>query len=581
MRGLGALLALAWELRLPLLGAALLGAATVGAGVGLMAASAWLIATAALHPSIADLQVAIVGVRFFGVARGTLRYAERLLSHSVTLRLLARLRVWLYRRLEPLVPARTGGFHSGDLLARIVGDVESLEGFSVRALTPLLVVLLTAGGVGAFLCRYGGTLAVAVAAGILGSAASLAGLGTVLGRRTGPVLASARGRLATAAVELVQGLPDLTVAGRAGEAVDRVVAAGAEVTAARLRRAVAEAGLGAGTVVAAGCTVWLAGRLGGELAAAGGVGGVGLAVILLAVLAAFEAVEPLPGAGERLEEQRAAMARIVEIVTAEPAVRDPEEPAPLPDGPPPGVSAVRLEGVRFTYPGASRSALDGVDLVCGAGERIAVVGPSGAGKSTIIALLLRLWDGWEGRIELFGADIRRCRQEAVRRRFAVLEQGTHLFNATVRENLLLADPEATDDALWAALELAGLADEVRTLPDGLDTWIGEQGLTLSGGQRRRLAIARTALLDRPVLLLDEPTAGLDRVTEAAVLGALDRLARGRTSLTVTHRLVGMERFDRVLVMERGRIVEKGTHGRLLRSGGVYAALHAAQRSLLE
>ncbi len=581
MRPLRSLLVLLRPLGWLLLGAAFLGALTVGSGVGLMGVSAWLIATAALHPHISELQVAIVGVRFFGVARGTLRYAERLLSHSLTFHLLARVRVWLFERLAPLVPARTGALHSGDLLARMVGDVESLQDFTVRVAGPPIVLLLTASGVGLFLLRYDGLLAGAAALSILGSGTVLAVLGWLQGRATGPVLTGARARLGAASVDLVQGLADLVAAGRAEEAAREVVEAGAAMTAARLRRAAAEAALEGGTILAVGVAVWLAGRIGVPLAVSGVTDGVGLAVILLVVLAAFEAVEPMPAAGERLEAQRAAMQRIVEIVEAPPAVVDPPQPEPVPRCLPGGVPAVLLDGVRFTYPGRRTPALDGVDLQIGTGERVALVGPSGAGKSTIVALLLRLWEGWDGRIEVGGADVRRCAQDVVRRLFAVLEQGTHLFNATVRENLQLARPDAPEDALWEVLELAGLREEVQAMPEGLETWIGEQGLTLSGGQRRRLAIARTALLDRPVLLLDEPTAGLDRVTEAAVLRALDRLARGRTVLTVTHRLVGMERYDWIAVMNDGRLVERGTHAELLTRDGPYAALWSAQRALLE
>lgn len=581
MRELRALLAFARPLAGRILGAVALGAATVGSGIGLMATSAWLIASAAFHPSIGDLQVAIVGVRFFGLSRGLFRYAERLCSHAVTFRLLARLRVWFFRRLEPLVPARLGGLHSGDLLARAVGDVESLEGFYVRALAPPLVAAAVAAGLGAGLARIGGFLGLAAAGALGGGALLAAGLGWAMGRRSGRRLAGARAALGRRAVELVQGLPDLAAAGRAGEAAGRVSGEGRAVTREAFRHALGEVALRALVMALAGAGVWVAVRIAVPLAGAGRLSGVGVAVVALAVLAAYEALEPLPAAGLKLEEQRAAMARILEITEARPEVVDPYDPVPAPAELPPEKPAIRCVGLRFAYPGAGRPALDGLDLQVAPGERVAVVGPSGAGKSTLVALLLRFHEGWEGRLEVAGGDVRRFAQEDLRRLFAVLEQGTHLFTATVRENLLLGRPGAEEGELWEALELAGMAAEVAAMPRGLDTWVGEQGLALSGGQRRRLAIARTALVRAPLLLLDEPTAGLDRATEAQVLAALDRLARGRTALTVTHRLVAMERHHRVVVLHRGRVVEEGPHRDLLAAGGPYARMWRTQRELIQ
>ncbi len=580
MRELRALLALARPLAGRILGAVLLGAATVGSGIGLMATSAWLIASAAFHPSIGELQVAIVGVRFFGLSRGVFRYAERLLSHAVTFRLLARLRVWFFRRLEPLVPGRLGSLHSGDLLARAVGDVESLEGFFVRALAPPLVAVAVATGLAMALAWTGGSLALATAGTLAAGAALAAGLGWVLGRGAGRRLAAARGGLGRRTVELLQGLPDLAAAGRAEGAAGRLTEQGRKVTRAGHRLAVGELALNALVTTLAGMAVWAAMRLAVPMAGAGRLTGVGVAVVALAVLAAFEALEPLPAAGLKLEEQRVAMRRILEITDAEPAVRDPENPLPVPERLPQGKPAIRCSGLRFTYPGTGFRALDGVDLEAAPGERLAVVGPSGAGKSTLIALLLRFHDGWEGELEVAGTHVRRFAQEDLRGLFAVLEQGTHLFTATVRENLLLGRPGAEEDRLWAALELAGLASEVAAMPKGLDTWVGEQGLALSGGQRRRLAIARTALSGAPILLLDEPTAGLDRVTEAGVLAALDRLAEGRTAITVTHRLVGMERHHRIVVLRHGRVVEEGTHQELLAAEGDYARMWRVQQDLI-
>ncbi len=569
MRELRALLALARPLLPGIVLAVVLGAATISAGVGLMAVAAWLIATASFRPALGDLQMAIVGVRFFGLSRGIFRYAERIVAHSMTLRILARLRVWFYERLAPLVPARTGTLHSGDLLARLVGDIESLEGFFVRALAPPLTAFVAGSGLVVFLAFYGRLpalieVAVLVSAGIGVPLAALA-----LAGRDGRTITGARAALGRASVELVQGLADLTVAGRTEDAVERLAAAGATLTRAVRRRASRDGVLEA-----------VAGALGqfGVLAifiavvpaiGSGRLTGVGLAVITLAALAGFEAIEPLPAAAGSFAEQRAAMARLLDITSLQPAVADPPNPAPLPVAWPEQRPLISMRGLTFTYPSGSQPALDRIDLDIQAGERVAIAGPSGAGKTTLIQLLLRFWDGWEGRLELAGRDIRTYAARDVRLMWAVVSQQTHLFTATIRDNLLLARPGAGDDDLWHALEVADLAEEIRALPDALDTWIGEQGLMLSGGQRRRLVIARAVLSEAPLLLLDEPTTHLDTVTERRVLDALWRTAAGRTTLMLTHRLVAMERYDTILVFDHGRIAQRGTHLELLESGGLY------------
>ena len=580
MREVRALLRFARPLAPAIALAGLLGAATVGAGVGLMATSAWLITTAASHPPLSALQVAIVGVRFFGISRGVFRYAERLVSHRVTFRLLARIRSWFYERLEPLVPARTGSWHSGDLLARAVGDIESLEGFFVRALSPPLVAGITALATAALLSRWHPGFAVIELAGFALAGAAVPALAAALARGSGRRITSARAEAAQRSVDLVQGLADLTAAGRAGEACSRAVAAGARLTREHRRRAVAEEGLGAAVGLVAHGAVLALVVAAVPLLADGCIDGVGLAVIALAALAAFEAAEPLPAAAEQFDEQRSAIGRLLELVDAEPAVVDPPRPEPFPDPRSTRAPAVLLDHLTFRYAPGAAPALEDVSLSIPHGVRVALVGPSGAGKSTLLALLLRLWDGWEGRCELFGVDVRRVAQDALRARLAVAEQNVHVFRASLAENLRLAAPGADDAALWRALEIAGLAGDVAALPDGLETHVGEQGWGFSGGQLRRLAIARAVVRDAPLLLLDEPTAGLDAVTEREVLGALARAGRGRTTLVCTHRLVGMDTFDEIVVLDRGRVVERGRHHALVGRDGVYARLWRCQQELL-
>jgi ATP-binding cassette subfamily C protein CydC len=311
------------------------------------------------------------------------------------------------------------------------------------------------------------------------------------------------------------------------------------------------------------------------LISSGELDGLYLALLVMAVISSFEAVLPLPQAFQYLDNSLEAAQRLFDIVDAEPAVVDPQT---LVSAPP--EYGLEVEGIWFAYDLGESPALDGVSFVVPQGGQLAIVGPSGAGKSTLTSLLLRFWDYQKGSIRLAGQELRDYCQEDVRRLIAVVSQSTHLFNGTVRSNLRLARPEASEAEMIQAAQQAQIHEFVHSLPDGYDTWIGEQGLRLSGGQRQRLAIARAILKDAPILILDEPTANLDALTEQAVLATLRSLMQGRTSLTISHRLVGLEAADEILVLRAGRIVERGTHHDLVQLDGFYRRMWDLQRQAL-
>jgi ATP-binding cassette subfamily C protein CydC len=555
--------------------AAVLGFATIGSSIGLMTASAYIIAKAALQPSIADLQVAIVGVRFFGIARGVFRYLERLVSHQVNLRLLARLRVWFYASLEPLAPARLAKYRGGDILSRIVGDIETLEHFYVRVFAPPVVAALVAVVMWFFMGRYNPRLAVTTLVFL-----ALAGIGVptltrALSRGLGRRLVAVRSELNVALVDGVQGVAELLAFG-ADERQEARVSALSRESAALQGRMARIGGLGGSlTGLLMNLATLAALIVAIPLVTAGELDGVYLAVIALAVIASFEAVVPLPSAALYLGNSLEAGRRLFEIVDAEPEVHDPAGPSPAPRD-----YSLWLRDVRFRYQPDGPPALDGVSFHLPQGESLAVVGPSGAGKSTLVNLLLRFWDYDEGQITLGGRELRAYQGEDLRRMIGVVSQHTHLFNATVRDNLLLARPDAVRADLERAARAAQIHDFVVSLPQGYDTWIGEGGLKLSGGQRQRLAIARALLKDAPILILDEPTANLDSLTERAVMESVQALMAGRTALIFTHRLAGLEAVDEITVLRAGRVVERGPHHDLWGMGGFYRRMWDLQHQVL-
>ncbi len=552
----------------------LLGALTVSASVGLMGASAYLISGAAIFGSIAPLQLSIVGVRFFGIARSVLRYAERLVSHGVTFRLLARLRLWFYQSIEPLAPARLMQYRTGDLLSRVVADVEALENFYVRVVAPPLVALVVTAWTSLFLgtfhpalgwTLFGFLLALGLAAPLLTQFSAL---------RPGRTMVARRADLHTQLVDGVQGLPDLLVFGRASDRRGRIAQTGAGY--ARAQRAMSVVtGLGnALGVLLSNLGMWSVLYLSIPLVTDGLLPGVMLASMVLITLATFEAVMPLPQAAQMLGVTNAAARRLFEVVDSTPEVQDPPVPLPAPSH-----GLVTFDRVTFRYPALDAPALQEVSFLLEKGKRLAVVGPSGAGKSTLVNLLMRFWDS-PNAIRLDDHPIGAYKAEDVRRLMAVVSQNAYFFNATIKQNLLLARPRATDVLIEAACRQAQIHDFIATLPQGYETWIGEQGARLSGGERQRLALARALLKDAPILLLDEPTANLDPLTEREVLAVLTRATERRTTLLITHRLIGLETFDEILVLDHGRVVERGSHASLLAARGLYHHLWQLQNRIL-
>jgi ATP-binding cassette, subfamily C, bacterial CydC len=547
MRRLARLLSLTGASRSRTALAVALGALTVLFGVGLMATAGYLISRAAQRPAILSLTVAIVAVRFFGIGRPLVRYLDRLASHDLALRALGTVRVRAYERIEPLAPAELGGRREGDLLTSVVADVDALQGLHLQGVLPPLVALLagaaSVGVAAAFLPAAGLVLAL----GLLAGAIAVPLLSAGLYRRAARRQAGARAELSAEVLELLACAPELAVYGLREERL-----AGLRAVDSRLVRLAARDALSAGVAEGAGllmCGLTVVGVLASAVAAHadGRLGATSIALLALLALASFEAVQPLALAARELAATLASGARLLELMDREPSIADPPAPAA-----PPQSFELRLEGVWARYGAGERPVLEGLDLRLPAGGKLALVGASGAGKSTIVDLLLRFLDPERGRVTLGGRDLREYRQRDVRAAIALAGQDSHLFSASIRENLLLAAPDASDAELERALRRACSWGWVSALPQGIGTLVGEQGRALSGGQRQRLALARALLADAPVLVLDEPTAHLDAPTAAELMRDVFAAAAGRSVLLITHRPEGLELVDEVLELADGR-----------------------------
>jgi len=572
------LLAFLSPFRLRIALAILLGSIMIASSIGLFGMAAYLIAAAALGPLLVFLSIPIYLVQTMGVVRAASRYTERLVSHNTTFRLLARLRVWTYKRIEPQAPAHLLAYRSGDMLTRLVADIEETQNFYLRVVSPIIVALVISLLTFAIFSIFSIGMAWVSLAFLFLAGLGVPCLSAALARGLGQQQVKARAELTIQVVDGLQGARDVLAFGRSHAQIESVAACDRALGLAQRRMARVS-----GLQMALGdlfmnTAMWVLLLMAIPLVATGSIDGVYLGVIGLLALASFEAVHPLAAAFQSLGHVQASAARVFAVADTPPPVTECAAPQPIPvqsTG-----SSLSFEHVSFAYQESEREVLSDITFTLRPGSRVAVVGPSGAGKSTLARLALRFWDPASGAIRLNGQDIRDLHLRDLRDHIATVAQDTYIFNDTLRANLLLARPAASEEEIEAALEQAQLTDFARQLPQGLKTRVGEQGLRLSGGERQRLAVARAFLKNAPILILDEATANLDPLTERALLDTLRELARGHTTLHITHRLLGMEQMDEILVLYHGCIVERGTHDELLAKGMLYRQLFDAQQGVL-
>ncbi len=529
----------------------LLAALVIVSNVALLALSGWFItamALAGLGATVINYFTPAAAIRGLAITRTASRYLERLFTHEATFRLIAGLRQWFFTALEPLAPARLQHYRGGDLLSRIRADIDTLENAYLRMATPLLAALIATVLMTGFLLFWNPWLAALNLIGLLLVGVLLPIIALRRGQRSGEALVLARSQLRERSQNTVRGLAELSLYGDPATAL-RDAAADTDAILAPQRQ---QNRLDAGSSALAGLIsqlTWLGlFVLAPRQFMAGGLSGPEVVMLVFFGMASFEAVAALPQALRAWGETRAAALRLLELTQLPPAVIEPTQPAALPAG-----NDLCFDAVSFRYEEAAAPVLDQLSLTLASGQKLGLRGASGAGKTTLAQLLLKFWSPTAGHIRLGGVDLAQLDGDALRSRIAVVSQQVHLFNTSIAANLRLAQPNASDDALRAACVSASLWDDILALPDGLETLVGEAGARLSGGQIRRLGIARALLKDAPIVILDEPTEGLDAATEQRVTDALRHLLHGRSAVIISHRPAVLALADSVWMLNAGRI----------------------------
>jgi ATP-binding cassette subfamily C protein CydC len=532
----------------------------LAANLSLLALSSWFITSMALAGTVGafmDYATPAAAIRALALARAGGRYAERLVNHDTTLRILSTIRVWFFRRIEPLAPARLQAHRSGDLLGRIRADVDTLDDFYVRGVVPSLVAVLALGMIVPFLARFDPRIAVIDVAALATGGVLVPLLLRRFSRNPGSERVALSSELRASVVEHAQGMAELIALEAVSFREHSMEQASRQLESRERRLGTLQAAGDAGLIAASSLAAWAAALVLAPCAADGSLPGAELAMVTVLVIATFEAVMALPPVIQRAGELAAAARRLFDLIDTEPAVKEPQAPSAAAGVEPGKPVGLAIHDLSFRYDADGPWVIDRLSMAMQPGSRLGISGPSGVGKSTLVNLFLRFWDFERGSITLTGTgapvDLRSLRSDAARRLFSVVPQSPFFFHASIRENLALALPEGSEndeESLRSAIETAHLSRLVATLPDGLETTVGERGHELSAGEARRLAVARALLKDAPIYVLDEPTEGLDEATADSLMAALDVRLRGKSVIVISHRDRDLRFADKVLRFQR-------------------------------
>lgn len=550
----------------------LLAFATLSASIGLLTLSGWFISASA----VAGLTIAREtfnymlpggGVRGLAMSRTAGRWGERVVSHNATFKLLTDLRIFFFKKLAPLIPGRISNLRDADLLNRLVADVDAMDHVYLRLVSPVTVGVLGIFFLTLFLMWFDSSLGLILGSILLIMLVVWPILFYKLGKRNGGELTQNKADLRVTTLDWIEGYSELTLFGAEERYRNAILETQRKLMANQFVNANLTGMASAALMLFNGLTLvlmlWLA---------ADGVGGNApdpfIALMAFATMASFELLMPIAGAFQHLGQTLSSARRLNEVILSEPEVQFAEEKLdinkPL---------DITFSNVTFNYPDSERSVLNAVDLTIPATHKVAIVGQTGSGKSTLIQLLTRYWDPKKGYISIAGIELTQWNESQLRESISVVSQRVDILNGTLRDNLLIARPEATDDHLANILKDVGLEKLLEN--NALDSWLGDGGRQLSGGEKRRIGIARAILHDAPILLLDEPTEGLDKQTEHSIMTLFEKHFEGKTVIFITHRLIGLESMDSIVLIEQGEIVEHGSHETLLNEAGRYFQLRQA------